>query len=373
MRPIEHALYSLKLAGVTLRAEVSLGLNLADGSAKEVGVDIGRNYPHEPGWIYGSADLTHQECEYDGDGVCTVTIVIGDWKVGPMARQEITPAPINKQMALAAQAAMTIYSPDRVRVELRFVGADGDLHIDFHTYDAVTIAEMDVWLQDLEARIEAASKTGPTPGAHCSGKYCPLLSVCPKVQQMTREIIAVPKTMELERALTPKTELANLPLNVTSVDQIQSADHAGVLLAFSRAVRTLADQKIDLVKAYTDRFGAVPAGPGKIYGPREKKIRSIRAPTVEELRAVLARDLPADDLKTLVYATSPMTELEARIKLRCDVGAGNAKVRGCMTELRNMGFIEENKTVEHRIHKPPKIAKDGKASASTVDDSDEED
>lgn len=365
MRPIEHALYSMKIAGITLRAEVSLGLNLSDGSAKEIGVDIGRGYPADPGWIYGTADLLHQE--YDAlDG--TLVLVIGDWKVGPMARQETTQADRNKQLGLLAQAAMTIYGPDHVRVERKCIGPDGDLLVDSYVYDAVKIAEMDVWLQELEASIERASTSGPTPGAHCSGKYCPLLSVCPKVQAMTQEIISVPKTMELERALTPKTSA--LPLNVTSVDQIQNADHAGVLWAFARAVKTLAEQKIDLVKNYTDKFGAVPVGPGKIYGPREKKIRSIRATTVEELRAVLARDLPAEDLEKLVYATSPISELEARIKLRCDVGAGSAKVRGCMTELRNAGFIEETKVIEHRAHKPPKIKDGGKANAD--DEGDEE-
>jgi hypothetical protein len=359
LRPVEHAQYAIKMGGSLTSAEVSFSIDLATGTCVEVGRDLGRKYERKPGHIFGTVDLLHTESSsLDG----TMTVVVGDWKVGPMARQEITPARDNKQMALAAYAVKGAYKPKNVRVELRFISADGDLFLDSHEYDDCGIAEIDVWLQELEAKIAAA--TEPTPGMHCAAKFCPLISVCPAVQRTINEVVAMANRVGQAMPIEPNLMQRDLPLNVTSKDQLVSEEHARLILGRARAVKKLCEQMIKAVQGWTDDAGPIPLGGGKVYGPKDKYTREIKAPTVEEIKIALVKFLPPDEINKLVFATVALGKLGAAIKLRAPMGEGAQAERSALAFLKSSGLIEETRAIEHRDHRP----KTGSRKPSEDDD-----
>lgn len=373
MRPVQHGLHMVRDGSGygNVRAEVSYAI-YPDGSAKEIGVDLDRQYPYEEGVIYGTGDTVHQELDYKPDGVVEMTLVGGDWKCGSQARQEVTPAARNKQLALLAKALFETYHPEYVRVELRFIDASGDMYVDAHTYDSLGIAEIDCWIGELDQRISEAQ--APTPGAHCAGTRCPLLSLCPAVQQAQKAMLDVEKQpLAVARALTPPTELATVPLNVTALSQIQSPQHAGMIYAMAKAMENIIKAKIELIKAYVEASGPVPLGNGKMLSKNKRSARMIRAESVDEVKAVLAKFLPAEDLnKALIYATCNLENLEQRIALRSTPETSKARVRSAMTEIRNAGLFEVTETFEFRPRKPKAAAAAGTKETDDDDDASEE-
>jgi hypothetical protein len=175
------------------------------------------------------------------------------------------------------------------------------------------------------------------------------------VQKDVDKVVALALTQEQKLPIEPTMLQRNWPLNVISVEGIQSPEHAALLLARYKAVKALCTQGIKAVQGYADKNGEFPLGNGKVYGLIEKRSREIKAPTVEGLTAVLAPFLPVEDQATLIYATAPLTKLCIAVKARAvDPDKAAATERAALAALRKEGFIEDTLGTEHRDHRPKK-------------------
>lgn len=162
--------------GLTVRAEVSVVYDVSDGTARELGAQLGRAYgtlgPYE---IPGTIDMLAV-----GDG----RVVVGDWK----GWEEVDHPDSNRQTLLYALAAALIYKVAEVTVVIAYLVA-GHRDVMIATLDIFELRAFGDELKELYARAMKASANPhafEVVGGHC--KYCPAFGACHAQQQLADDV-----------------------------------------------------------------------------------------------------------------------------------------------------------------------------------------
>lgn len=218
-------------AATTIPVEVALAYCPETGEARELGTNLGRNYPELPeGWLVGTADAL-----WVSQGVVHVL----DIKTG--SRENVDPVSKNKQLAALALYATFAYEAHAAVVYLLFADAYG-VAVESAALDAVALGETAREIAEMAEKVAEASNS-PMPGAHC--RWCPARAACPEVVQVEGALVAGVRS--------------SLPV-VTEAAAIQGPDHAAYLLSMLRAVRDRADLVEQALKEYADQNGGIPMG-----------------------------------------------------------------------------------------------------------------
>jgi hypothetical protein len=272
-------------AKVWIDANRRVGMSTEVAFAYEPSTGIGRELPKKDGHrdysdvgpteIAGTADLVSMGI--DGQGAF---VAVDDWKVsiGP----DVLDA--SAQLGGLALFAARAYGVDRARVRTLKITEAGVEPIE---------AWLDEW--DLEEiagaiseRITRIESSEPTPGPHCSERWCPALAACPATQ----------KDLASAEQLVPVDALVRRRVDMPLTIDIKSPDHAADVLARVRA----ASKALDLLKsAVTDYVGeGVTLSDGDRLAPTFRTVSRLSSAKLEQL----ARDNGATDEDIALCFTS---------------------------------------------------------------------
>ncbi len=245
MSRYQHAVnwleHELKPRAKTIRAEVAYGVNWATGEAKELVGVKDRNYPKEPGWMYGTADVVAEL--HDG------SLLVGDWKTGGTegAREQLL------SLAFAASRTHQERSLDQVD--------DGDQPTPSVSIVCLPLNEDGCWaheewvphadlmdhmeaMREVRRRLVAPGFYGvqEVPGLHCTMLFCPHLGYCKTIGNVVNGMAE----MASGEPLIPVEALFRM--NVT--DKPSSDEEAG----FTQAMVSAANRRTKyLTNANKDR------------------------------------------------------------------------------------------------------------------------
>ena len=188
---------------------------------------------------------------------CTLDVVskgaiptVLDWKTGRASHVE--PSRDNAQLLLGALCLASETGAERVEVGLVFLGDGSEpARASLATVDAL---DLDAFASELERLFRSIPTAEPTPGAHCTERYCRRLGQC----DATRSALLAVAAPEVPQAW---------PVAVDARD-IQSAAHAAWLLETARLAEAVSGRATAAVRAWTaEHGGTLPLGDGRVYGP----------------------------------------------------------------------------------------------------------
>ena len=167
------------------RHEVALALEPTEETARELGVDLERDYSGALSTeLVGTADAR----EVSGNPVRILEIKTGWRPVGADGWQ-------TRFLALAAARA---YGCDSVEVLLLTAHPDG-AYIATHSYDVFGLDELAEQVRGLVASLKAPSE--PQPGDWC--RYCPAMASCPAATGIVRALAIAPEPTDATSEITP--------------------------------------------------------------------------------------------------------------------------------------------------------------------------
>jgi hypothetical protein len=290
-----------------------------------VGFDVGRDYGElAPGEIPGTADVV---VLWPSESLAIVV----DWKSG----QRTDPARENAQLALLALCVSEHHGVDTVEVQLRY--ADG--WVDRHTYDAFALVDVKDSIDDLIRR--AGEDPKPSPGLHCSSRYCPLRATCPRTVEVLQETDAVGET--------PALELVAVASN--GAGAITGPMHAASLWHRAEAAQSLLDSVVTAVKAYVDANGPLPLGDGKELACVDETRESIEASTIQAVYEPVAQWVPADRFAQCINVSVPKGALEKAVKESAERGKKTDVWDAALESLRVAGRLKSRTITRHRVRK----------------------
>lgn len=215
--------------GTSWAAEVAFGWHLGTGAAREVGRNVGRGYPTQPGEVYGTADLVALSPDKS-------TVYVLDVKTG---RGWMPSAGESAQLRFLALAACVTYGCAQAEVGHLHVREDGSVYPERATLDALELDLFGEQLRQLHADAQAG-RGRLAEGPWC--RYCPAFASCPAKAALACASVDVPA------ALTPEV--------------------AAAAWARMKAVRQVLDRVEEALKEYA-REQPVALGDGLVLGPVE--------------------------------------------------------------------------------------------------------
>jgi hypothetical protein len=263
-------------------------------------------------------------------GVRAGEVLVRDWKTG--RQQHTEPARANLQVRLGAVAAARAFGVRRARVELVYLDAD-DYEIDGADFGALELATIAHELRELRGKL-TQGPTPPTPGPHCTTRYCPMLGTCAATQA------ALASAYPLERPLRPV--IADDDQARFTIERLPAARAA--LRAIEEALHTYA------------KGHPIPLGDGRVYGWREKEERSVNVDTPEREEVVRRMLGHAADFAIRKETTTTLGLLEEAVRIALgDAPARGAKaemLRGLLAELEGAGGLRISKYEKPEAFKP---------------------
>jgi len=289
-----------------LRAEVAYAWDWVTGQARELGVDIGRNYDLRETEIGCSLDIT-------GEIDCCGYVL--DWKTG----REAPKAAGNGQLLFGAMCLSKVHGWDQVKVCIAHVKPDGQIWRDNAEVDSFDLLAFE---SELKAAILAAPNARAKAEGHC--KYCPVLAICPR----TLEVIEEPDQP--------------WPLALRDVTSITCPEHAAWLLHRVDAAKDLLKSVEAKIREYADKT-PIPLANGKVWGPGIATRESI----VGTPEAMLAAGIP----EKLIKFSVAKGEVEDFAKEGAEKGKGAQAVRSFLEKLRDAGLIKQSQFVQYEARK----------------------
>lgn len=285
--------YLATLPPATIETEIRLRYDVAAGTARRVLNRFERRAEGEQ-----TAILDHVRISPD-------ELHVIDWKTGGGTRDR---AADNWQLRLQALAGAAAFGVRRVRAELVTLERDG------YDVDGVTWSRWDLGALAAELRKLRERWTGgptpPTPGSHCTTRFCPLRGVCSATAAALATVIEpgrpVPREIENDADARYVTEL--LPL---------------------------AEAALAGLKARRDEYARrrpFEVGGGLVFGWRQHETRSVKCDT-EEQRIAVASVLGDHAYRHAIKVSHDITiggiEKAASEKLR---EAGQAKGKSALVK-----------------------------------------
>jgi hypothetical protein len=181
----------------TIRSEVAYALNVAEWSARFIGVNIGREYgPLGPYEIPGTLDI-------EGRSRVTHDEVVRDIKTG---WQEVEPAAENPQGLFFGAVKLTMTNASELEFAIAKVKPNGKVWLDTTRY---TRWQVHGYLDRLAMALDAAAQArevyvmGGTPdvteGPHC--EHCPAMDSCPAKTRLARAMLQGLEGLDVEGAV----------------------------------------------------------------------------------------------------------------------------------------------------------------------------
>lgn len=225
--------------------EQAFGLDPATSDATVLSVE-GRNYPED--LLCGTADVV---IVYDDK------VLVLDWKSGRPKYSH------NEQCKLLASMAAVALGKGRAEFAAVYVGFAGEIRFEpvIHTVDDPVAV-----LTKYAAIASTIELSTPWPGYHCGELYCPHAAYCKEGDDMA------------ERA--------------TKGDLKVTEDNAREVLELVALVEKRCARARDELKKIARKDGGIVVGGGRVWGPRKRSSRRMRASVAEEyaLRAGATED-----------------------------------------------------------------------------------
>lgn len=171
--------------GTSWAAEVAYGWNLGTGAGREVGRNVGRGYPTQPGEVYGTADLVALSAD-------SQTVHVLDVKTG---RGWMPSAAESAQLRFLALAACATYGCAQAEVGHLHVREDGTVWLERATLDALELDLFAEQLRTLHADAQAG-KGALAEGPWC--RYCPSFASCPAKAALACASVGLPAQLTPE-------------------------------------------------------------------------------------------------------------------------------------------------------------------------------
>lgn len=261
-----------RLSGATIESEVAFAWDPVLDSTTRI-TSVGRDYTGHDNELCGTADvfILHGRSAY-----------IGDWKTGDGS----TAGPQLEALAMMASRA---YDLDEVTVEALEV--DDVMGITPRCVERLYAWEFAVTARGLREALSRVETSLPTPGAHCTRRYCPALATCPATRAVLTQI-------------TPHENAVH-----SWGLSIESPDHAAWLYERARAVSRAADDVTRAVRAYLPPDGAELSDGSRLVAATRHVVRTDHA----AVRALALRHGATD--AELVECTRAVVE-SAGIRVR---------------------------------------------------------
>ena len=246
-------------------AEVAWALDFESGQARELGRDIGRNYPKTgPTEIVGTADVVGIGTRHLARRVIKLVYVL-DYKSG---RVGLARARDNWQLKFLALAAARTYGATAARIGLIKIDEDGDATYDTADLDTLDLDAVALELKKIMRAVQAARwawSKGRAPRA-TTGDHCRFCNSLPYCQAQT----------SLIRQATGNEELIESQLAPVSAE---AAAQAWERVKALKAVVARAEQAI-----YAYAVGnPIPLPTGLLLGQVESSRETVDGPTVRKV------------------------------------------------------------------------------------------
>lgn len=294
------------------RAEVALAYAPASDTARELGVDTGRDY----------SDLKETEIPLTSDVVTLgedgagAYVEVRDVKSGRQVETIGAPEELG-QLRLGAVAASRLFGVDRARVVLDLVTPDG-VESREGWLDAL---ELDGIASETAGWLETTPSAEPTPGPWCSELYCPVRSSCPRGSEALAQVV-------------PAEALTRFRLSPT----IESPAH----LEWTRGMVSLARAALDAVEegthAYADAHDGVPLSDGTIFRFWEETRRQLDITVPGAVEA-----MQEAGIGDLVKPTAALGAIEKRL--------GRDGAANLLARLRLLGAVKSSKGGKYEAKK----------------------
>ena len=255
-----------------VRGEVAYAIDIRDTKVEELGINLSRNYPAlGVNEFAGTNDIEGTRL----DGVP----VVCDVKTGFL---EVTQTKDNAQQKFHARARQLMTGADEVEARLIFIGSDGRVTLDCHTFDSFELESFDDELIELRDRIlvakdryDIAGEVSVSSGSWC--RYCPAMAACPAYTALARTMADDVATIgEQLAAMTPSQQ--------------------GVALVKAKEIEKLLESVLEGLKALA-RQNPIPLPNGKIYTETNSHATSFdQASAVAMLRTLGAADAEVETL-----------------------------------------------------------------------------
>jgi len=159
-----------------LISEVSFSWDPKSDTAEEIGQNLDRDYPDQPGQIFGTADIIRAGKD---------SIFVDDLKTGARPVSQYN----NYQLQFLALAAARAYGAKQAYVRLLWMDETG--HITTHDYIGLDAYELDQLADKFKALAEdVADGAGDYIfGEHCA--RCPAFTACPKQVRLPKALAKI--------------------------------------------------------------------------------------------------------------------------------------------------------------------------------------
>jgi len=166
-----------------VRGEMAYAILTPTMEVRELGSNLGRNYPKLPdSWVFGTNDV-------EGTGFDDVPVVT-DLKSG----QEVTEAKANPQVKFHGLARHLRTGAPTVEGRLQYIEESGKVWTDPHRFDAFDLQVFGDEMADTVVRMRRAREAvarGESvtvySGDHC--RYCPAMMACPRYTSLARRML----------------------------------------------------------------------------------------------------------------------------------------------------------------------------------------
>lgn len=222
-----------------VRCEVAFAWDTETREARELGVDLRRDYPARPLHVIPGAIDLHGRRVLDGKPV------VRDIKTGRYVGQ----VKDHWQTRFHAAAAAYVAGEDSCEGGIAYVHSDGSVHVDPYVFSAYELDAVPDDLADVVAGVrEARAVYAETGRVHVASgewcKYCPALSACPA-------------HVALARAMLPELDAI--------ADQILALTPEQGAIAWQKAktIEGILENVFDGLKMLVRRYGKLPIQDGK--------------------------------------------------------------------------------------------------------------
>ncbi len=234
-----------------VRGEMAYALDVETDAVRELGSNLGRNYPTLSATEIGGTD------DIEGERIDGVPVVI-DVKTG----QPVTSCRDNPQIKFFARVLQLRTGAPEVEGRIAYVSDDGHVELDTWMFSAY---DLDSFGDDLafivrrvaseRARLAAGETLTVSSGSHC--RYCPSMSACPRYTALARTMVA---------------DVAD----ITGRLGVMTPEAQGVAYERAKEIEKFLEVVLDGLKALA-RQAPIPLRSGKVY--KETKSHSTHLDT----------------------------------------------------------------------------------------------
>lgn len=252
--------------------------------------------------IVDGEPVTEAELEARRATADTIVVRVLDWKSGFRARDHLTAARRNFQMAYLAAMAAQRWGADGAILEIIFVRPDGvwrDVHPTSGYVDAFDLAALRKKVGVLHRHVldtEDEEALAPKRGPWCSDMFCPQFGRCPVTQGLLAKV---------------DHNVAQLKIPLVTHD-VMGPDHAREVYHVLRAAKARMAEVWSALRGWTDEMGPIPVRPGIAWGRRvttQEKIDLSKPGAVDLLKTELG---PHWELAVNMTASKSTTKKDGR-------------------------------------------------------------